>query len=90
MTIKDCTHTSNLLSFSIPLPLLNGLIRRYCRHRCCCSLSPLFANRRHYRTLAFPTTTSHSHSPCITISSCIVVSVTTDTPNNSSPSFINI
>mmetsp|Transcript_10663 Transcript_10663/g.12169 ORF Transcript_10663/g.12169 Transcript_10663/m.12169 type:complete len:91 (+) Transcript_10663:96-368(+) len=90
MTIKDCTHTSNLLSFSIPLPLLNGLIRRYCRHRCCCSLSPLFANRRHYRTLAFPTTTSHSHSPCITISSrtCMVVSATES--NNYPPSFINI
>mmetsp|Transcript_18367 Transcript_18367/g.20583 ORF Transcript_18367/g.20583 Transcript_18367/m.20583 type:complete len:80 (+) Transcript_18367:78-317(+) len=65
-------------------------LSEYCCRYCYCSTSPLSVDRRHYQTLAFPTTTSHSHSPCITISSCIVVSVTTDTPNNSSPSFINI
>ena len=48
----------------------------YRRRCCCCSPSPLSVNRQHYRTLAFPTTTSHSHSPCNMISSRIVVSAT--------------
>ena len=79
-------YSLKCIIYSISLPLLNGMIRRHCFHRCCCSPSSLFANCLHYLTLSFPTTTFHS--PCITISSNIVVSA--NALNNSSPSFINI